>query len=370
MSATLRTRDIIKYTVRKITRADSPYDVDKHERKGFIGQSHLLYQENFHFIYGIPCEYMHLACLGVVKRLLEVTFDVPNKKEKLSKRKYSNTELFNIQIRKIQFMREFSRRCRNLDPAVIKAQEYRNIIIFFFPLVLNCIEDSFSSEKMVWLYLAYIIRSCVLPNQEFEDIDPNDIKSACKKFYSLFEKCYGSKNCTYSVHVLASHILRIRGSKPLTATSAFVYENFYSEMKNLFHPGSISTLKSIVQNTAMKRTLEPHSCSKPIQYNPQKVPNTGLENNSIIYVYDEQKTYKFYNIVKINPDNSFLCNQQGRFEYESQLTPELNWSLVGVFKLGPSTINTCTIQRNQVQGKVIKVDKFLITCPINVLKEQ
>ena len=38
--------------------------------KGFVGRSLLLDHPNFPFIEGVPAEYMHLGCLGVVKRLL------------------------------------------------------------------------------------------------------------------------------------------------------------------------------------------------------------------------------------------------------------------------------------------------------------
>lgn len=40
------------------------------EVQGFVGKSLLLDQVNFNFILGVTAEYMHIACLGVVKRKL------------------------------------------------------------------------------------------------------------------------------------------------------------------------------------------------------------------------------------------------------------------------------------------------------------
>lgn len=367
MNGTLRTTDLIKYTVNKI--ASTNGTLDKHEKKGFKGTSHFLDLPNFHFINNIPAEYLHLTCLGVVKRMLELTFQTGENRVKTSTRKLSDTSQFNKLMKTVKFLREFSRRCRNLDLSVIKGQEYRNIILFFWPFVIECIDDEYPKEKIIWLNLVYAIRACVLPEIEFNLIDSGKIKNACKKFYSLYEKSFGEKNCTYSIHVLPSHLLRIRGDKPLTARSAFIYENFYSEMKNLFEPGTNSPLKQILQNTMLKRTLETHYCTKPITYCPVKVPNTGLENNSMIYTLNENNQHVFYNIIEMNGD-TFHCAEQGKFVHDCPLTPEIDWSSVGVYKIGPSSMKTKEIVKDQINGKVIKVGTFLITCPINVLNEQ
>lgn len=369
MNGRLRTQEIIKYVVNKIKRSDG--EVDKHERKGIIGQSHLLYQPNFHFINGISAEYMHSTCLGVVKRLVELTFNVGEKRSKTSQRKLSDAEQFNQAIKAVKVVREFSRRFRNLDLSIIKAQEYRNMILFFFPLIIDTIPDNYEEEKKIWLYLAYAVRACIVPNEEFDEIELNNVKNACKKFYTLYEKHFGQKNCSYSVHVVPSHLLRIRGNNPLTHTSAFIYESFYSEMRQLFQPGTSSPLKQIIQNTIMKRSLEKHYCTKPIKYSTVQSEKSGLENNSMIYVFNKDKCHKFYNIVKINDDDSFQCLEQGKFKHNCLITPEINWNSVGVYKIGPSSSsNEITIPKKDIHGKVLKVKNLLITCPLNVLHEQ
>lgn len=367
MNGTLRTVDLIKYVVNRITNPN--VTLDKHEKKGFKGKSKLLYQPRFHFINCIPCEYMHSGCLGVIKRLVECTFNVGENRSRLTKRKLSEVSVFNAAIKKIKMPRESSRRCRNLDIGVYKAQEYRNLSLFFFPLVLDCIPEKYEKEKMLWLYLTFALRACVIPNEEFDNIELNDIKNACKKFYSLFEKVYGPKNCTYSVHVIASHLLRIRGKNPLTATSAFVYESYYAELKNLFKPGTQNPLKQALENTLIKRRLEKHCCKKPIKYNC--VNDKGLENNSMIYIYNDRNEHEIFNIIKVNDDNkSYLCTKQGRYPFNCPLTSEINWNTVGVYEMGPSSAMEVEILRKNICGKVIKVKNLLLTCPENVLREQ
>lgn len=368
MFGRLRTTDLIRYVANKIV--TTPGEISKEERKGIKGKSNLLQQENFRFIDSVSAEYMHSFCLGVVKRLVLLTFNVGEKRETLSQRKLSDPEMFNKAVKSIQSVRECSRRFRNLDPSLLKAQEYRNIVLFLFAVVVKCIDENYPKERLIWLYTAYLVRACVIPNDEFELIKREDVKKISKKFYSLYEKVHGPKNCSYSIHVFAAHNLRIRGDNPVTYRSAFKFESFYSEMKNLFNPNSCNPSKQIIQNTLMKRLLEKHFCTKPVKYEKQKMTNKGLENNSLVYTFVD-KNYKFYNIVKTNTDGSFQCSEQGKFPYDCTLTKnEINWSSVGVFKQGPSNSESKTIQKSEIKGKVIKVENLLITCPKNVLDEQ
>ena len=73
---------------------------------------------------------MHSICHGVVKRLIELTFKTGQSRERITKRKLSDPALYNSKISKVQVPRDFSRRGRMLDIGVMKAQEYRNIVLF------------------------------------------------------------------------------------------------------------------------------------------------------------------------------------------------------------------------------------------------
>lgn len=215
-----------------------------------------------------------------------------------------------------------------------------------------------------------MIRSCIIPNNEFRNIDNNVVESACKNFYKLYEKCYGNINCTYSIHVVASHLLLMKGNRPLTYKSAFKFESFFSEMRELFHAGSISPLKQILQNCYIKRLLEYHVCEKTTFFKPENKKNPGKENNHLVYIFDENQKFTFYSIQEIIDDDHFRCYIQGKFNVKFALTPEYNWSNIGVFKAGPISEEFHVISREDISGKVIRVKEYLITCPNNVLHEQ
>lgn len=194
----------------------------------------------------------------------------------------------------------------------------------------------------------------------------DSIVRACELFYNLYFEVYGQQNCIYSLHVVPSHLLKMRCNVPFTERSAFPFESFYSEMKNLFKPGTSSPLKQILENTLMKRNLQFHTCEKSIYYTVQN-DRECTENNSLIYTYNNDR-YEFYVIKDINEDE-FVCQRQGKFEFNSELLPNIDWKTVGVFKKGPTGCEFFNVNKNEVKGKVINVLNMLITCPINVLRE-
>ena len=267
--------------------------------KGIIGRSLFLDLEHFSFTNDIPAEYMHSVCLGLVRRVIELTFTVGETRSRVSTRRLSPPTKFNSLMRTVQVPREFSRRLRNLDLSVIKAQEYRNIIICLFPIVIECIESQ-AKERRLWLLLAYMIRACIVPNIEYANIDQNDVKEICDKFYALYEQIFGIRNCSYSVHIVSTHLTQIRGNQPLTENSAFKYEKFYSEIRKSFAAGTQATLKQIFQTTLLKRALSFHSCVLPIFYSKK---NTRMESNNLVYIY-KNDSYEMYKIQAVH-DNMF-----------------------------------------------------------------
>ena len=372
MEGNLRTIDNINMITEEIESNPGILKTDPDFCKGIKGRSLLLNQPNFNILEDLTCEYMHLVCLGVVKRLTELTYKVGENRERVTKRKLSDPKVFNDLIRFIQLAREFSRRCRNMDFGVMKASEFRNLILFFFPIVLEGIEDEFEDEKKVWLHLVYMVRACVIPNNEFENVNKDLVQCACKIFYTLFEKCFGQKNCSYSIHVAPSHLLQIRGDMPLTFRSAFKFESFFFEMRQLFHPGTVSPLKQILQNCFVKRLLENHHCEKTTYFCAEKPENkNSKENNHLVYIYNPvNHSTTMYSIVEIINDNEFRCNIQGKFRYETPIAPEYTWSTVGIYRIGPISNQIHVIKRSDISGKVLKVQGLLITCPLNVLHEQ
>ena len=107
----------IREIVQKINEKEGP--LLQEEVKGIIGASIFLDIEGFDFINDIPCEYLHSVCLGVIKRLLELTFSLGDKRIRVTTRKLSKPKTYNDVIKAVKCPREFSRRSRSLDLGVM-----------------------------------------------------------------------------------------------------------------------------------------------------------------------------------------------------------------------------------------------------------
>ena len=259
---------------------------------------------------------------------------------------------------------EFPRRARNLDFSVFKGQEFRNMSIFYFPLVLECVEKG-AEERHLWLYLAYMLRATLLPSDEFVNVDLNIVRECCDKFYKLYEELFSCQNCTYNIHIFLSHLLEIRTHGPLTETSAFKFESFYGEIRRSFVPGTTSTLKQIFKTVMLKRTLKKHYCKNDMIVSNYDTP---MECNSLVYTHVRNE-YKIYKISEIDGD-TVTCHKLGQYPASFEEIPNLNWSAVSVFRRGGESSTSTTLNASMIAGKVLHVDKYLITCPHNVLNEK
>ena len=358
-----RTTEKIKDIVNAL--AENP-QLSQDEAKGIVGKSPLLDLPCFDIVRNVPAEYLHSTCLGVVRRTVELTFDVGAKRSRVTKRKLSPPSLFNEQIKSVKLVFEFSRRARSLDFSVWKGQEYRNLILFLFPLVINCIDRN-AKERRLWLLLAFMIRACVLPSDEFHKVSLIDIEYCCSEFYKLYEELFGPCNCSYNTHVVSCHLIEIRAHGPLTFTSAFGFENFYGEVRHSFCPGTVSPLKQIMETVLMKRAIGPHTCSPKMTLTNYE---TSLERNNLVYTF-ENRSYSMYKITEIHDAQEMLmCVKIKTRRKKFVETPTLNWETVGVFELESFSESPVKIDMNSVSGKIIQINKILMTCPKNVLEEK
>ena len=351
-----RTHENVLEIVNKIERQGP---LTPEEAKGIKERSPLFKIPNFDIVRDSPAEYLHSVCLGTTKRITILTFNVGDNKQNKC-----NASQFNKLMESVKSTREFSRRIRELDFSVMKAQKYRNLQLFFFPIIIECLGPAKKLKKL-WLLLTYIIRAAIIPTPEFRLLDLNVIEEAAKQFYELYEHLFGQNKCAYCIHVVASHIMEIRAHGPLTLTSAFGFEAFYGEIRQSFTPGSPSTLKQIFQKILLKRSLSYHCCQNSIYY---AVKETPLECNNMIYVFQDG-THKMYKIIEVS-ENSVLCLKQGKYPAVFPELPHLNWGQIGIYKKGALSRETTTMMKKDISGKVLNVNNLLITCPNNILREK
>lgn len=120
-----------------------------------------------------------------------------------------------------------------------------------------------------------------------------------------------------------------------------------------------------MKNILLKRSITNHVCSNSMFLSNYDTP---LESNNLVYCY-KQKEYSIYQISEINED-ILTCNKVGQYPALFQEMPEIPWAKIGVFRRGGLSDIPININTSEVHGKVLHVDKYLLTCPKNILNEK
>lgn len=303
---------------------------------------------------------MHNVCLGVVKLLFLLTFDVGVSRIK-GIRRQKVTQL-SEKLLTVKNPSEFSRRTRIIDFANFKAQEWRNLILFYFPLVISSIQER-KNEKQLWLLLAFIVRAYTLPEEHYEDILLKvNLKNLQKIFYQKFESHFGKEHCLYNVHIFY-HLDLLRKLGPITRTSAFSFEGYFSLLKNDYQVGTQSIGKQAMNNS-YSRILSGHTCEKKLKFcfkATKKCDDTIVyfENGGFFKLISCSKTVGFFVCQKI-----ILENAKDIFEEN-----ELPFSCVGVYIFKGEEQQHVELAEAKIAGKGIIVGSFLIAVSKNVLLE-
>ena len=68
--------------------------------------------------------------------------------------------------------------------------------------------------------------------------------------------------------------------------------------------------------------------------------------------------------------NNLTCQVLDKLPCTFPETPTLNWGIIGVFEKGNLLPGEVVIDRSTVKGKVVVVNNYLMTCPLNILQEK
>ena len=312
---------------------------------------------------------MHSVALGVVKMLVTLTF-----KLQAGQQRSSASDLTRVPLRGVNELllqtrvpKEFSRKVRELDTAVWKAEEYRNLILFLWPAIIENLPLERNRDKKLWLLLVFCIRSYVLPAREFRLVNSSLLEKAQTTIVDLIGRIHGHGNATYNVHQL-THLALIRQKGPLCKTSAFPFEDMFSFIRNGFFPGSPNPVLQIFQHIFHRRRVG-HTCRRKIAISAR---GTRRVDDSLFYTFKENE-YAFYQLQDDEEDIDFFVgggNVKARqilaYEEEDPLVP-LN--SVGVFISDAIDQDTTDVPVSDIAGKAILVGNYIMSVPNGTLRE-
>lgn len=175
-----------------------------------------------------PLDYMHVVCLGVVRRIILLWSIGPRTCRLSSTLLQAVSNRLNTYR---SFMpRQFARKPRSLNEVRMwKATEFRTFLLYTGPVALKGLLSETLYNNFVCLSVAVTI--CL--NTELCQEYANYCEKLFHYFVEQFAKLYGENQLVYNVHCLTHIVDDVRRYGCLDNVSAFPFENYLGHLKGM-----------------------------------------------------------------------------------------------------------------------------------------
>jgi len=195
----------------------------------FVGVSSLC-KLSIGMVTQFPPDYMHMVCLGVVRRMAR-SWKTGNRHLPC---RLSSSDIKEVSARQKHCTEylpaEFRRKCRSLDFSDRwKATECRQFLLYVGPVVLKGI----LSEEMYEHYMLLSIAISCLCSQLRCTYYADYCSSLLNKFVKNYADIYGKEQMVYNVHGLLHLCDSVKKFGPLDQFSAFPFESYLGRLKKL-----------------------------------------------------------------------------------------------------------------------------------------
>lgn len=212
-----------------------------------------------------PHDYMHLVCLGVVRRLLDLWISsigplrccLSGRQVKAISERLSHLKGF-IPV-------EFARKPRSLEERLKwKATEFRQFLQYTGPVVLR----GFLAEQVYNNFMLLSAAICILANPSF-CFSMNDFANTLLvSFVENFSKLYGPEFVVYNIHGLIHLSGDVRLHGHLDLISAFPFENYLQKLKKMIRKPH-SPLTQVIRRLSEMDSIDSKSSSEVQQLKTQ-----------------------------------------------------------------------------------------------------
>ena len=207
-----------------------------------------------------PIDYMHLCCLGLMRKLLNMW-----SKGKLATRLPSQT--VNSISSKLLVLHshtpvEFNRKPRGLNELDRwKATELRSFMLYWGPVVLkDCLPSEFYDNFMLFSVAMYF--SPELSGQMVELAHRSMIS-----FVKHFGQLYGRDEIVFTVHQLIHLVDEYKQFGPLDNVSGFPFENYLGQIKHLLRKPHKPLQQVVKRLSEMPHVARPLATDEPVLQN-------------------------------------------------------------------------------------------------------
>lgn len=280
-----------------------------------------------------PLDYMHLICLGVVKKLILLWIKGPLS-IRLSRRSINRISNLLILLRNTT-PSDFVRKPRSLkDVKQWKAIEFRNFLLYTGPVVLRYIlkKDMYHHFLTLHAAITILIRPDLCQNEYIDYAE-----ALLRNFVQSFEILYGKQYISHNVHNLLHLCADVRIYGSLDNFSAFRFENYmmtikrrlrknekplqqlikrYGKNENLNVPSkpiynnqSLYLLKHLHNNDPISHDCDNVRLQQYLQLSTEKFNINCKSNNNSCCLLKNGHCIVILNIVKINEDIFVICKK-------------------------------------------------------------
>lgn len=243
----------------------------------------------------IPLDYMHLVCLGVVKRLLLLWVKGPLKC-RLGPRSVQQIST-NLLLLKNCVPSDFARRPRSLSEIDRwKATEFRQFLLYTGPLVILDVVHPNVYENFLLLFVGLHI----LLNNTLSSMYSQYAHDVLVGFVNHFCQIYGEENAVYNVNGLTHLSEDAEKNGSLDNISSFPFENFLCKLNRMVRKPCFP-LAQVIRRLSEQNNMEREGTVYPMlkkQHRRGPVPDNLLAGTQ----YHVVKTENF--VLKLNKKDS------------------------------------------------------------------
>lgn len=272
-------RTIWQYTSNLNFRTDLGFNNEEYEDHQI--RKTILTELDIGLVTQVPLDYIHLVCLGVMKKLIRVWIENGPKKCKLNSLKVNRISERLIEIREKHYPIYFCRRPRHIHLfKYCKATEFRSFLLYLGPVVLVNILPQHLYEHFLLLHCAiYILCSDFSADFEWQKY-ANDLLHCFVRNISIF---YTKELLVYNFHNLLHLTADATSFGKLDNFSAFPFENFMTKIKRMVrfrnHP-----LQQVVKRLGELKSTRKLTPKSRIVQKKNRIVKVILDDNCIINI--------------------------------------------------------------------------------------
>ena len=226
---------------------------NKSNEEHHTGTSVLESIPNLDMVGQFPCEYMHLICLGVVKKLIGNWVDGKPSDNKLSAYQIGQISQ-DLLARSTEVVSEFSRKPRALNELPRwKATELRLFLLYVGPVVLKRVINNDNFKVFMSLHVA----TSILVNPERYKTLNSYAHDLLRYVVSSWKILFGEDNVSYNVHCLTHIAKDALKLGALDTFGAFKFESKLGQLKKLIRTPH-KPLEQVVRRILESECFEKH----------------------------------------------------------------------------------------------------------------